>query len=599
METTVLQNKISRLLSTSYTDGGTRDALVALDDRISDNTASIRRSLRANTEAEVIKANGEALKKFAPLVTQIQASGDTIADLNHKFTLMQQLVNTCKNETRHVVSEGSELMAQQENISKKRDLLRRYTDAFVLTEKEMDVLKGNDEVPFATFKEVFVKAQKIHKDSEILLANDDTRAGQITMFKANQALENANNTLIRDTETSLINYAQLGETDNFKQDPQLRERLSLLNPVNRAKTLGQFTETRRRQLLKSFTSALTENSHKNGTKALDFYAYDCQRYIGDILAWVYSCVVLETENTSILIGRNDLELVDNCTQSLCSPLRLRVERAVASQTRGPQIFKIAGLVEFYKSMLSKHLPNSQLVETLTQLTAFCNTHFTKTCESRVRNVSVSLPTSLSSDLQPPEFLTQTLVDLKEILEANQQYSLDEHVVRKHIDNSLDPYMEFCRRVALDGADFDAEIFLLNCLDQIIVTLKLYSASEYKVESFQSSVDEIEQVLTDRLFHKFVRQVGLGEDLEPAHLSEISFQLDDFLPSALTDLHSMLFRISSPTIVENIARNSTKKFVEEFSKLEGKVKDKYKVESEYRQFFPRTTEDVELLLGLRS
>ena len=144
----MLQNKISRLLSTSYTDGGTRDALVALDDRITDNTASIRRSLRANTEAEVIKANGEALKKFAPLVAQIQASGNTIADLNHKFTLMQQLVNTCKNDTRHVVSEGSELMAQQENISKKRDLLKRYTDAFVLTEREMDILKGNDEVPF-------------------------------------------------------------------------------------------------------------------------------------------------------------------------------------------------------------------------------------------------------------------------------------------------------------------------------------------------------------------------------------------------------------------------------------------------------------------
>lgn len=599
MEATVLQNKISRLLSTSYTDGGTRDALLALDDRVTENTAAARRSLRASTEAEVIRANGEALKKFAPLVTQIQAAGDAVNELNGLFVRMQQLVQSSKQDTRHVVSEGADLMAQQEAIGRKRDMLARYTDAFVLSDSEVAILRGENG-DFDTFAATLSKAQRIHKGSEVLLASDDSRAGQVAMKRASEALEAASTTLARDTETALINYAQ-GESDSFRVDTQLRARLALLGGESRTKTLQAFAEVRRRQLLRSFTTALTEDSHATGGRALDFYAYDAQRYVGDVLAWVHAALASEGENTQILLGVDDPQLVDQCTSALCAPLRLRVERAVASQTRAPVAFRISGLVSFYRSMLAKRLPEKgALLETLSALALFCNSHFTKCAEARVRHVGAMLPKA--GDLQPPEFLAEALVDVKDVLDANEQYSLDQDVLRRCIDNSTEPYIEFCRRMALDYPDTDAEIFLANCLDSVLLVLRLYAAAEYKLPQLEDAVKEIETVLTDRQHAKFVKRAGLPQnledvDLEPKSLSEVSFQLDDFLPGALTDAHSSLFRISSPRIVNHIVSNSAQRFVEDFSKLEELVQAKYKGDPEYKMFFPRTKDDVRLLLGV--
>ncbi len=59
-----LSNKLTAVLSASYTDPEIRDALETLDRRGVKNTAETRRRLRLNLQREVIECNGDVIKDF-------------------------------------------------------------------------------------------------------------------------------------------------------------------------------------------------------------------------------------------------------------------------------------------------------------------------------------------------------------------------------------------------------------------------------------------------------------------------------------------------------------------------------------------------------
>lgn len=65
----LLSLKLSEILSTSYADSSTRDALQLLGERIQENTPEMRRQFRANVEAEVIEANGQVLEQFSKIAS--------------------------------------------------------------------------------------------------------------------------------------------------------------------------------------------------------------------------------------------------------------------------------------------------------------------------------------------------------------------------------------------------------------------------------------------------------------------------------------------------------------------------------------------------
>lgn len=59
-----LSNKLTSVLSTSYTDPEIRDALQTLDKRGLKNSAETRRRLRLNLQKEVIEYNGDIIEDF-------------------------------------------------------------------------------------------------------------------------------------------------------------------------------------------------------------------------------------------------------------------------------------------------------------------------------------------------------------------------------------------------------------------------------------------------------------------------------------------------------------------------------------------------------
>jgi len=84
---------------------------------------------------------------------------------------------------------------------------------------------------------------------------------------------------------------------------------------------------------------------------------------------------------------------------------------------------------------------------------------------------------------------------------------------------------------------------------------------------------------------------------PLNLANISQTLDDFLPTALIDTRAELGRLSSPRVIDEIAQAAAELFVQDFRRVEeGLMTDHANGESALVDFWPRTTEEVQVLLS---
>lgn len=61
------QQRIASVLSASYSDAETRQALAVLDARLPRNTAEARRQLRVNVQAEAIRSNAVVIRQFSQI----------------------------------------------------------------------------------------------------------------------------------------------------------------------------------------------------------------------------------------------------------------------------------------------------------------------------------------------------------------------------------------------------------------------------------------------------------------------------------------------------------------------------------------------------
>ena len=59
--------KLTSVLSASYSDADIRDALLVLDPRLAQNTPDSRRQLRVNVQADVIQTNAAIVREFSKI----------------------------------------------------------------------------------------------------------------------------------------------------------------------------------------------------------------------------------------------------------------------------------------------------------------------------------------------------------------------------------------------------------------------------------------------------------------------------------------------------------------------------------------------------
>ncbi|PWW80573.1 hypothetical protein C7212DRAFT_308457 [Tuber magnatum] len=61
------QQRLSAVLSASYSDAEIRNALQVLDSRFTENSTDSRRQLRVDVQAEVIRSNAHIVREFSKI----------------------------------------------------------------------------------------------------------------------------------------------------------------------------------------------------------------------------------------------------------------------------------------------------------------------------------------------------------------------------------------------------------------------------------------------------------------------------------------------------------------------------------------------------
>lgn len=619
--------KIASILSTSYTDASVRMALLSLDHRIEKNTGETRRHLRSNTEADVIRANGVALKDFTPLIDRLEGLGETIQKLNTSYNTMEKLAKKADNDTREIVEETGKLLEQDESVQIKQGILNAFKSKFVISSKEAELLTSSSHPINEEFFGVLNKVKKIHAACDSLLATDNQDLGLEIMGKMSHYLDQGFDRLFFTVQRNLKTM----RGDDPKMRRQISQSLLILSerPTQFEIALKSLSESRQRNLTMRFVNALTiDTVHE---KAIDFYAYDPLRYVGDILAWIHSEIINERETVSTLFKDDETPttgevmwsldpnetidgLVDTITSGLIKPFKSRIEQVVATETRIQTIYQLTDKLDFSSGMFSKFLqPSSHLITTISQMEEFCLRQFNKCLEEKITDIKANMLTP-TSDLQPPDFLGDVMGDLKSVLksyEASVRYNPDGDAKIKQIVQDLtEPLLECCNRIASDLPDTNSELFTINCLDAVKMALQLFPFAQYKVDQLDSRIDELAEVLVETQRHQFLAKSGLEPYLKAVNdktadlaqvftkdaLADLSFALDNFLPGASMESHNLLFKLSSPRLATWITQEASKKFSVDFSTVEKAIVGLYSME-ESRIYFPRTYMDVCVLLAI--
>ncbi|KAK9468110.1 oligomeric Golgi complex subunit 6 [Lipomyces arxii] len=632
----VLSLKLSEILSTSYLDSGIRDALQLLGERIQENTPEIRRQFRANVEAEVIEANGQVLEQFSKIAMQLETIGLTIAGMNSTVDELSHSITASQDMTRDMFVEEELLSTQKDEIRTKHALLDAVRIHYVLSDADVETLTSSAEPIDDAFFDIAKHAKQIFADCQALLASENPVVGVEIMDQLSKNIDAAFEKLFYWVQREIRHLS----VDDPRIRKNIRRALGFLaeRPTMLQNCLDNLSEIRQKIVLREFLEALTE-----GAKPIELVAYDPFRYVGDMLAWTHSETVNEKETLELIFVADDNgvapnleevltsepwteqldlkrvigELTDKNLQSICKPLKTRVDQAISGDLGSTLAYRISTLIDFYRSIFSRFLrDNSQLLNVLKVLETSSMNQFHRSLKDQIQSLKANLPAT-TTDLQPPKFLHDSLTEMKALMTSfDTSFAIApesrEEEFGKIIEEALEPYLECCGLMSTAGSLSPAEkhIFLVNCYDAAKAVLQLFSFTRSKLGELDGTITKhtaaLEEILHDMFLDYSTLKPALNaltqkaadvplqtlEQFQENKITQLAIALDDFLPSALMDAQTFLHRLSSPRTGNTIIEHAAKMFVQDFSMVENAIVASIEFP---RSVFPRTLAEVKVLL----
>ncbi|KAK3486466.1 oligomeric Golgi complex subunit 6 [Neurospora hispaniola] len=673
--TSALSSKIASVLSTSYADTEFREALFLLDERGLQNVAENRRKLRLDLQKEVIDSNGEIIHEFGKVAEQLKRIGYTIGKLNESYNDMRTQIHAAHASTASTLGEASQLMTQKRQIESKQKLLSTFKTHFILTQDEVDALTLTSEPVDDLFFTVLAKAKKISRDCEVLLGFEDQTLGLGIMEQVTRNLNHGFQKLYRwiQREFKSLNL------ENPQIGSAIRRALRVLaeRPTLFQNCLDFFAEAREHVLSEAFYTALTGSSaaglENPSVKPIELVAHDPLRYVGDMLAWSHSAAVGEREALEVLfisegdeiakgiqVGREAEvwrlvaedgeemnifdpvvalnQLVDRDMSGAVRILRQRVEQVIQTNEETILAFKLANLINFYKSTFSRLVgPASVLVEAMGTL----ETEALRQFRSLARDHVATLQTEFQHtppDLRPPDFLTVALEQLSAIMktyETSLSSSGDdpEAEFASIMAEAFDPFMAGCINMANHAIPPSKSIFLINCFVAARTTLSGFTFVRKYATDIQTKIEEEKARLVIAQYELFRAESGLDsliealdgldirkkddvgkvatlEEVQPEALRQLSQKLDDFLPSALIDATEKLKNLQDSKLASSVTEEAAERFCVDFEHVEemllsaDELEEQRRVEEDgdeehsqsFRALFPRTSSEIRVLLS---
>ena len=344
------------------------------------------------------------------------------------------------------------------------------------------------------------------------------------------------------------------------------------------------------------------------------------------------------ENAEAFDGKRSLEqLVNRDLAGVSKALHQRIEQAIKSDEDPVLAYKIANLVGFYCTTLSRLLgSDSTLLEMLKACRESALRQY-RSCTREVTNALASGNVTAPPDYDVPEFLSEALAALKDLLKScDASYSgteSREESFQAILGESLDPFLAICENASAQIEEPGASILTINCHVAAKTILAPWDSTAERIASIDDRIDGCAAKLIDYQHAFFLQHSGVHpllvalapltdseedlksiRNLEPFQaelLAESSEILDDFLPSALMDATENLKRLKDTKMAGDITGEAALRFCEDFEHLESRIAAADNLEQSgsenalengddkiapLRRVYPRTSGEIRVLIS---
>jgi hypothetical protein len=559
-------------------------------------------------------------------------------------------------------------MTQKKQVEIKQKILGAFNSHFNISDEESTILTSTAEPVNEEFFQTLTRVKKIHHDCQVLLGTEEQRLGLEVLEQSSKQLNAAFQKLYRWIQREFKTL----DLENPQINASIRRSLRVLaeRPTLFQSCLDFFAEAREHILSDSFHAALTgstSDATNMSIKAIEFNAHDPLRYVGDMLAWAHSATVSEREALEVLFisdgdeikrsiqaglesepwlrdqdevevfdGRKALnQLVSRDLTGVARYLRQRTEQVIQSHDDATLAYKIANLIEFYKSTFAKLLgQDSDVLDVFNALEGSAMRQFRGNMRDHVASVQSEV-TAAPADLSPPDFLEEALQMLRVLAKSYDTSiaTVDDrgNGFQSVLAETLDPFLSGCENLYKSLPQPDRDIFAINCLLAAKSVLSGYSFVSERASEMEDTISKHTAKLVEYQHQYFTHESGLGillealssvpntsdslstiptlEAFQPEALISASQQLDEFLPSALIDAAENIKRLRNRKMVQDITEKAAGKFCEDFEFVESKIiaaddvvingdteEDNEESPPGLRDLFPRTSGEIRVLLS---
>lgn len=639
--TSALSKRLARALNPPMGDTVTSQVFARLEQRLTDlgpmvdpgvDGSMARKNLRGEIEADMLRSQAAVLADYAKPVKSLRQLGERAAALQRVVEDTSSLLEA-GGTTRSLSAQVAAISAESEALGVKKALLVGFRHKFTLNEYESFVL-ANSEIN-ADFFAALDRAHAISDRCLLLLALDNPDLGLTVMAKTSEVLARATATVTSFCKRTLTNTFLLNNRARVDQ-LHLCFRYLLLRQKELDEVMAVFVEARAAALVADL-QLQSGDAPDNLTVPLAsdlrpvFYSqHDPVKYLADLLAYVHSVMVNETDTVTNLFGLNEFAAaieaaVPDILALLARPLKSKIETLVSAETKLSVLFRIYTNLDLYAIMYARLPYASAIAEVVADAIRLTQDKLVFCVLTRLHAIRTSnqAQIELSLDLQPPEWLIDLYADVLPLVTSDSVFGLPEEESKKCVDLLVhEPCRIFDAHLAAAASTFsktEALIFRLNFLDLVLAKIMPHALFTDDALTVNHTIAELCIELTLLQLHTLLVDCNLvdyynlvemicpvAEGLDAlAYQSIVENQLfttelivdtnatvQSQLPAALIDVQLALMKLNSPILVNDVIRSSSAQFTQ-FYKLFAEIVEAYL----HAPLFAWTYRDVEILLGV--
>lgn len=574
-----LNRKLRKVLDTRTDRPDVSKDLAALSQIYHQNTAYDRRNIRSTIENGIVSSNLKFLEEAGRIMASIDSVGQDLESLGSVCESMSRVLHSGKMQASGLLDEIQRLEESIRLSERRASWLEVFQNKYQLSKEETEKLKEGtiDDGFFEALKHI----QVVHGNCRALGLSHHHKAGLDLLDELSLLQDEAFKNLCSwvQAECLKIDSPDSPEIDNMMPNAMkaLRSRPPLYSYC-----AEEIALSRRNAVFQKFIEALSR-----GPRPIEVHAADPWRYANDMLAWVHSAIASEMELVATLFeGCYDVsekasymkisavdesvddgtqsakvllsleEIMDSIFESVCRPLKMRLEQILMSSPTPLLNFQLSTLFRFYLNTIDPVVGStSQLSSTLRSCQAAAEKSLRDQLKQRGERL-VRQPPLPPPDLSLPDAYMERVGTAVEILKFFETSMLQASKTQKSEDHDaasdeeafgslllsiVEPIIESIfvgadalnpsSNVRLDDSGqqmdpSDQYIYIINCISHIQRQFNPYDCPDAVAKKVQDHLDRQMAQVANTEVEKIVQKttlkpedVGLRTISDPSRIEE--------------------------------------------------------------------------------